>query len=185
MRRETAIQLLGVWCRDSGYELRGLSFRLEAGEVATLVGPAAADKRMVVELLLGWRRPDRGGVSVLGQDPARAGHLLSARVGALLRIEGARGRRLPAHCFYQNGTFREIPRGDLAGLTRSLLAGPEILILEEPLAGLSGLECAAMRACIGRLAWMGRCLFITSRVSLHLRDCPSGVMLMHPDVAAA
>lgn len=184
MERVTAIQLLDVWCRDGESEVRGLSFRVEAGEVATLVGPAGAEKRMVVELLLGWRRPDRGRVSVHGRDPSAPGHALTPRAGALLRIENG-PRRAPGHCLYLDGRFTELDPGDVAGLTRALLAGPETLILEEPLAGFPERDRDAIRACIGRLAWMGRCLFITSSVSLHLRECPSGVMLLHPDAAAA
>jgi ABC-2 type transport system ATP-binding protein len=53
--------------------VRGLSFRVDRGEVVGLLGPNGAGKTTTVEILEGYRKRDAGQVEVLGTDPARAG----------------------------------------------------------------------------------------------------------------
>ncbi len=50
--------------------LAGLSFKIRAGERTTLVGPSGAGKTTVVNLLLGFIRPDAGHIRVGGTDLA-------------------------------------------------------------------------------------------------------------------
>ena len=50
--------------------LHGLDLRLRRGEVVALVGPSGAGKSTVAAVLLGLCRPDRGTVTVDGQDLA-------------------------------------------------------------------------------------------------------------------
>ena len=50
--------------------VRGLSFRVERGEVLGLLGPNGAGKTTTVEILEGYRDRTGGDVSVLGYDPA-------------------------------------------------------------------------------------------------------------------
>ncbi len=51
-----------------GPVLNGLSFRVPAGETAILVGPSGAGKTTVMELLLGFLRPDRGRITINGAE---------------------------------------------------------------------------------------------------------------------
>ena len=51
-----------------GPVLDGLSFRVPGGETAILVGPSGAGKTTVLELLLGFLRPDRGRITLNGAD---------------------------------------------------------------------------------------------------------------------
>ena len=53
-----------------GPVLEGLSFRVPAGETAVLVGPSGAGKTTVIELLLGFLRPDQGRITLNGADLA-------------------------------------------------------------------------------------------------------------------
>ncbi len=53
--------------------LRGVSFRVEEGEVFALLGPNGAGKTTTLEILEGHRRRSGGRVSVLGVDPQPAG----------------------------------------------------------------------------------------------------------------
>ncbi|HYZ63757.1 MAG TPA: thiol reductant ABC exporter subunit CydD [Acetobacteraceae bacterium] len=53
-----------------GKVLDGLSFRVPAGETAILVGPSGAGKTTVIELLLGFLRPDSGRITLNGADLA-------------------------------------------------------------------------------------------------------------------
>ena len=53
-----------------GPVLDGLSFRVPAGETAVLVGPSGAGKTTVMELLLGFLRPDGGRITLNGAELA-------------------------------------------------------------------------------------------------------------------
>ncbi len=50
--------------------LNGLSFRIAAGETLVLAGPSGAGKSSVIEILLGFVRPDSGRITVNGADIA-------------------------------------------------------------------------------------------------------------------
>jgi len=63
----------------------GLDLDVHAGEVFALLGPNGAGKTTTIEILEGYRRRSAGEVTVLGQDPARAGAAWRARVGVVLQ----------------------------------------------------------------------------------------------------
>ena len=78
--------------------LRGVSFAIAEGEVFGLLGPNGAGKTTTVEILEGYRPRDRGEVSVLGRDPARAERALRERIGVVLQQSQ----------MFQNLTVREL-----------------------------------------------------------------------------
>lgn len=57
-----------TWDPARGPALDGLSFHVPAGETLVLVGPSGAGKSSVIEILLGFVRPDSGRVSINGAD---------------------------------------------------------------------------------------------------------------------
>ncbi len=59
-----------TWDPARGPALNGLSFRVPAGETLVLAGPSGAGKSTVIEILLGFVRPDRGHVTINGADIA-------------------------------------------------------------------------------------------------------------------
>ena len=59
-----------TWDPARGPALSGLSFRVPAGETLVLAGPSGAGKSTVIEILLGFVRPDRGRVTINGADIA-------------------------------------------------------------------------------------------------------------------
>jgi ATP-binding cassette, subfamily C, bacterial CydD len=59
-----------TWDPARGPALDGLSFRVPAGETLVLAGPSGAGKSTVIELLLGFVRPDGGRVTINGVDLA-------------------------------------------------------------------------------------------------------------------
>jgi ABC-2 type transport system ATP-binding protein len=65
--------------------LRGVSFRVESGEVVALLGPNGAGKTTAVEILEGYRPRDGGHAEVLGLDPGRGGRELRERIGIVLQ----------------------------------------------------------------------------------------------------
>src|SRR6266478_8151960 len=69
--------------------VRGISLTVNEGEVFALLGPNGAGKTTTVEILEGFRRRDHGTVTVLGEDPARAGRAWRARIGIVLQLASA------------------------------------------------------------------------------------------------
>lgn len=57
-----------TWDPSRGAVLDGLSFRVPAGETMVLVGSSGAGKSTIIELLLGFVRPDSGRITLNGAD---------------------------------------------------------------------------------------------------------------------
>ncbi|HEY0183839.1 MAG TPA: thiol reductant ABC exporter subunit CydD [Rhodopila sp.] len=57
-----------TWDASRGPALDGLSFRVAAGETLVLAGPSGAGKSSVIEILVGFVRPDSGRVTINGAD---------------------------------------------------------------------------------------------------------------------
>jgi ATP-binding cassette subfamily C protein CydD len=57
-----------TWDSARGPALDALSFRVAAGETLVLAGPSGAGKSTVIEILLGFVRPDSGRVTINGAD---------------------------------------------------------------------------------------------------------------------
>ena len=57
-----------TWDASRNPALDGLSFRVAAGETLVLAGPSGAGKSSVIEILLGFVRPDSGRVTINGAD---------------------------------------------------------------------------------------------------------------------
>jgi len=136
----------------------GLSLRVAPGEFVAIVGPSRCGKSTLMRLLLGFERPDAGGVFYDGRD------LRSLDVAAVRRQIGVvlQGGRVTPGSIYQNiaGAHRCTPEeameaARLAGLEADLRAMPMGLhtILSEGSAGLSGGQVQRLliaRALVGR-----------------------------------
>jgi ABC-2 type transport system ATP-binding protein len=62
-----------------------ISFDVREGEIFGLIGPNGAGKTTTMECIEGFRRPDRGSISVLGLDPVRDVYKLQHRIGVQLQ----------------------------------------------------------------------------------------------------
>jgi ABC-2 type transport system ATP-binding protein len=170
--------------------LRGLSFRVAAGEVFAILGPNGAGKTTTVEIVEGYRRPDAGGVRVLGSDPARAGRDHRARVGLMLQGGGGIDPRMTARevvglyarfharprdvdevlgAVGLSGApartrYRRLSGGERqrVGVALALVGRPELAILDEPTAGLDVEARGIVRELIGALRGEGATVVLTS-----------------------
>jgi ABC-2 type transport system ATP-binding protein len=169
--------------------LRGISFRVAAGETFALLGPNGAGKTTTVEMIEGYQKPDDGTISVLGEDPASAGRDHRARVGLMLQGGGGVDPRMTAREVVRlHGRFHVAPRNadellELVGLTvaartryRRLSGGekqrlglaialvgrPTLLVLDEPTAGMDVEGRTATRALLGQLRNEGVTILMTS-----------------------
>jgi len=147
----------------------GIDLEIAPGEVFALLGPNGAGKTTTVEILEGYRDRDGGEVSVLGEDPGRAGRGWRARIGIVLQLAADAPELTVAEMVGHFAGFYPDPRRpaeviELVGLTdRSrarihtlsggqlrrldvalgLVGGPELLFLDEP---TTGFDPAARRA---------------------------------------
>ena len=168
--------------------LDGVSLTVATGELVALLGPNGAGKTTTVEIIEGYRTPDAGQARVLGTDPAGGGPAHRARVGLMLQGGGIDPRAEPRETLRQYGRFHADPRDadellDLVGLravarTRyrrlsggerqrlglalALVGRPEVLILDEPTAGMDPEARAATRAIVADLRDSGAAILLTS-----------------------
>ncbi|HET9083074.1 MAG TPA: ABC transporter ATP-binding protein [Candidatus Limnocylindrales bacterium] len=166
----------------------GVSLEVRAGEVVALLGPNGAGKSTTAEIIEGYRRADGGTVRVLGTDPWRAGRAHRARVGLMLQSGGFDMRARPAETLRQYGTFHadaippdelidelglgavaRTPYRRLSGGERQRLAfavalvgRPDVLVLDEPTAGMDPEARAVIRGRIDAARAEGRAILLTS-----------------------
>jgi len=140
--------------------LRGVNFRVHAGEVVALLGPNGAGKTTAVKLLLGLMPPNAGKVRVLGGDPTNPENRM--RTGAMLQVgrvpETLRVREHVAlfSSYYEKPMnsaevlaaaglekLAERRYSDLSGgqkqrvlFALAICGDPDLLILDEPTVGL-------------------------------------------------
>ena len=186
---EPAIEVHALHKRYGDVEaVRGLSFRVERGEVVGLLGPNGAGKTTTVEILEGYRDRTAGEVSVLGYDPANAPLDLRRRVGIVLQSAGFYPRVTVAEALRHFAGYYPAPRDPadtiaLVGLESSadvrvnrlsggqqrrldlalaLVGDPELVFLDEP---TTGFDPAARRTAwdvVRRLRELGKTVLLTT-----------------------
>src|SRR5690606_17331238 len=145
--------------------LQGLDLRLAPGKVTVLLGGNGAGKSTLLRLLLGVLRPTRGGVRVFGADPLRAHAAVVRRIGYVPDVPDVYPWMTPARLYaflaphYPTWNtslcaelarqlavplttkFKALSRGEgmKAMLVAALASEPELLLLDEPFAGLDPL----------------------------------------------
>jgi ABC-2 type transport system ATP-binding protein len=184
-----AVVLDGVVKRyGSRTVLDGVSLTVGRGEVVAVLGPNGAGKTTAVEIVEGYRARDGGQVRVLGTDPARGGRALRARVGLMLQDGGVDRRARPRETLAQYAGFHADPRDpdellrivgleavagtayrqlsggerQRLGLAMALVGRPEVVILDEPTAGMDPEARAATRRIIADLRDEGAAILLTS-----------------------
>jgi ABC-2 type transport system ATP-binding protein len=142
--------------------VRGLTFRVDEGEVFGLLGPNGAGKTSTVEILEGMRTADSGRVSVCGLNPASAGNSYKKQIGAVLqstalpeKIQVKEALDLFADFYSEhtdttallerfqltekkNAFYKELSGGQKQrlALAMALVNNPKVVFLDEPTAGL-------------------------------------------------
>jgi ABC-2 type transport system ATP-binding protein len=166
----------------------GVSLEVAPGELVALLGPNGAGKTTTVETVEGYRRPDGGRVRVLGQDPLDGGAVLRARVGLMLQDGGFDPRSRPLETLrefagYHAGArdpdelvdllglravartpYRRLSGGERQRLSLAvaLVGRPEVLVLDEPTAGLDPEARVAARGIVADARAEGAAILLTS-----------------------
>ena len=173
--------------------VKGVSFEVDRGDIFGFLGPNGAGKTTTIKMLTGLIRPTSGRARVFGQDVespsarARVGFLpenpyvypylspaefveLCARLSGLsARAARARTRTVLEQvgiAYAADRQVRRLSKGMLqrTGLAASLVADPELLILDEPMSGLDPVGRKEVRDLIVAERKAGRTIFFSTHI---------------------
>ena len=170
--------------------LDGLDLEVRAGEVHAFLGPNGAGKTTTIRILLGLLKADAGEVTLLGGDPWRDAVELHRRLayvpgdvtlwpglsgGEIIDLLGQlRGGLDPARRQALTDRFaldpakkaRAYSKGNRqkVALIAALASDAELLLLDEPTAGLDPLMEAAFRDCVAEERQQGRTVLLSSHI---------------------
>ena len=172
----------------SGRGLFGLDLEVRAGEVFGFLGPNGAGKSTTLRLLLDLIKPTAGAARVLGLDTARDSLEIRRRVGFLpgdlalypkltgrvvldylAELRGGVDRRVRDSLVERfdaelDRPVRELSTGNRQklGLVQAFMHEPELLILDEPIAGLDPLVQRSFHTLLGEVSVEGRTVLLSS-----------------------
>jgi ABC-2 type transport system ATP-binding protein len=196
------------WCRQKVAAVTDLNLSIQKGEIFGLLGPNGSGKSTTLKLLLGLLHPTRGSVSIFGSSPRKAearrrlgylpedsqlyqqlsatetlhfygglfglkGRILQERTEQLLDMVGLTHAADRPVGEFSRGMTRRI------GLAQALINDPDLLILDEPTAGLDPVGCRQTKDLLQALAKRGKTILLCSHLMADVEDVCNRVMLLH------
>src|SRR5438445_7970758 len=196
------------WGRTKARAVDNVDFEVRRGEVFGLLGPNGSGKSTTVKLLLGLLYPTKGHIEVFGHSPrhvatkARIGYLpeesylyrylnsretldffgnlfeLSKddrenRAEQLLEMVGLNQTRMRSVGEFSKGMQRRI------GLAQALINDPDLVILDEPTAGLDPIGCREVKDLILELARRGKTVILSSHLLSDVEDVCDRVVIYY------
>ena len=193
---------------DKTIALDDVSIEIHQGEIFGLLGPNGAGKTTLIRTVLDIIKPDSGRVEIFGrpfrpEDRDRLGYLPEERglypreeVGAVLEYLGCLKGLSPATA--RSETTHWLARFDLADAARkrveqlskgnqqklqiaaTLLARPDVAILDEPLSGLDPMSARTVNAVIRDCAAAGQTMVLsTHQMGMVEALCTRVLMIAH------
>ncbi len=186
--------------------LDGVDLTVRPGELVALLGPNGAGKTTTVEIIEGYRTADGGTVRVLGEEPRSGGPALRARVGLMLQggvgLEPRASARdlVRLHVAFHDGgpsadalidrvglgpvaatRVRRLSGGERQRLSLAVaLAGdPEVLVLDEPTAGMDPEARRQTRELVAGLRDKGRTILLTTHDLGDVEQLADRVAILH------
>ncbi len=187
------------------HALDDVAFDAPAGSVTVLLGPNGAGKSTAVRLTTGALVADSGAVRVLGLDPLTDGDEVRSRVGvvppkpsfydslsgwenlqfaATIFMSDEDRARSAARKFAIDGELDRAVGGYSTGmrtrlaLARALVHDPEVLMLDEPTAGLDPESARAVLEMVTELAETGRTIVMCTHLLHEAEGIADHVVLM-------
>jgi ABC-2 type transport system ATP-binding protein len=196
------------WGRPKARAVDGVDFEVRRGEVFGLLGPNGSGKSTTIKMLLGLLHPTKGVIEVFGRSPrdvktkARIGYLpeesylyryldshetldffgnlftlpkeeRAKRSEQLLDMVGLTGARTRAVGEFSKGMQRRI------GLAQALINDPDLVILDEPTAGLDPIGCREVKDLIIALARRGKTVILSSHLLSDVEDVCDRVVIYY------
>src|SRR5438874_2463634 len=196
------------WGRHKARAVDNVDFEVHRGEVFGLLGPNGSGKSTTVKLLLGLLYPTKGHIEVFGHSPrhvatkSRIGYLpeesylyrylnsretldffgnlfrlpsadRANRSDQLLEMVGLGQTRSRAVGEFSKGMQRRI------GLAQALINDPDLVILDEPTAGLDPIGCREVKDLIIALARRGKTVILSSHLLSDVEDVCDRVVIYY------
>ena len=196
------------WNRPKARAVDNVDFEVRQGEVFGLLGPNGSGKSTTVKLLLGLLNPTKGHIEVFGHSPrhvptkARIGYLpeesylyrylnsretldffgnlfhldkadRNNRAEQLLEMVGLGKTQTRAVGEFSKGMQRRI------GLAQALINDPDLVILDEPTAGLDPIGCREVKDLIIALARRGKTVILSSHLLSDVEDVCDRVVIYY------
>jgi len=196
------------WGRPKARAVDNVDFDVRRGEVFGLLGPNGSGKSTTVKLLLGLLNPTKGHCEVFGHSPrhvqtkSRIGYLpeesylyrylnsretldffgnlfelnkddRNNRAEQLLEMVGLNQTRMRAVGEFSKGMQRRI------GLAQALINDPDLVILDEPTAGLDPIGCREVKDLIIALARRGKTVILSSHLLSDVEDVCDRVVIYY------
>ncbi|MBC8094670.1 MAG: ABC transporter ATP-binding protein [Akkermansiaceae bacterium] len=196
------------WNRPKARAVDNVDFEVRRGEVFGLLGPNGSGKSTTVKLLLGLLHPTKGHIEVFGHSPrhvqtkSRIGYLpeesylyrylnshetldffgnlfhlskddRNNRAEQLLEMVGLNQTRTRAVGEFSKGMQRRI------GLAQALINDPDLVILDEPTAGLDPIGCREVKDLILALARRGKTVILSSHLLSDVEDVCDRVVIYY------
>ncbi len=196
------------WGRSKARAVSDVDFDVKRGEVFGLLGPNGSGKSTTVKMLLGLLYPTKGHIEVFGNSPrhvqtkARIGYLpeesylyrylnsretldffgnlfhlekgdRDKRAEQLLEMVGLNQTRTRSVGEFSKGMQRRI------GLAQALINDPDLVILDEPTAGLDPIGCREIKDLIIALAKRGKTVILSSHLLSDVEDVCDRVVIYY------
>src|SRR3989454_8851889 len=196
------------WGRPKARAVDNVDFEVRRGEVFGLLGPNGSGKSTTVKLLLGLLYPTKGHIEVFGHSSrhvatkSRIGYLPEEsylyrylnshetldffgnlfrlprsdrdnRAEQLLEIVGLSQTRTRAVGEFSKGMQRRI------SLAQALINDPDLVILDEPTAGLDPIGCREVKDLILALARRGKTVVLSSHLLADVEDVCDRVVIYY------
>jgi ABC-2 type transport system ATP-binding protein len=196
------------WGRPKARAVDNVDFEIRRGEIFGLLGPNGSGKSTTIKMLLGLLYPTKGHVTVFGQSPrdvktkGRIGFLPEESYlyrylnpgetldffGSLFQLDGAERRQRTEQLIEMVGlnqarsrTVGEFSKGmqRRIGIAQALINDPDLVILDEPTAGLDPIGCREVKDLIIALARRGKTVILSSHLLADVEDVCDRVVIYY------
>ncbi len=196
------------WGRPKARAVDNANFEVRRGEIFGLLGPNGSGKSTTIKMLLGLLYPTKGHIEIFGHSPrhvktkARIGYLpeesylykyLDSRetldfFGNLFQLApGERDKRteqlleMVGLSQVRSRTVGEFSKGmqRRIGLAQALINDPDLVILDEPTAGLDPLGCREVKDVILALKNRGKTVILSSHLLSDVEDVCDRVVIYY------